>query len=288
MDSRKNLLWGVLETFAKLLQALFVPRTKRAIPVRIKPTGPEVPSESKPKIEVAQAPPCPVFLICPIQATDSTGKLVTARTVKISAVTDYSDTAIDPVSSKRWGIRAKDRRVKAFNGEVGDGEASSGPPYGYTKQTPGPFFAAGEINYVGAAGPGEKYGPKFYLQYDGHAGYDFPYPRMTPVLATADGELHKAKDAEDIAYGQGWDRHHTFYIKHPNGISSWYRHCEKLADDIEEQINTDLSKSFRVIQGQIVAYVGSVGFPGSVHLHFEVHDAGGRIADPYKDKFWIS
>lgn len=227
------------------------------------------------------------FLVCPIQLNDSDGKPVTAYTAQISAVIDHSDTAIDPASSKNWGVRAKDQTVKAFNGEIGDGEASAGPPYGYAKKVPGPFFANREINYIGAGGAGQVHPRTWYLQYDGHAGYDFAYPCMTPILATADGELHKATNAEDKAYGQGWDKNHTFYIKHQNGLSSWYRHCTKLKDEIEAQIGSDLTQTYPVSKGQVVAYVGDFGFPGSMHLHFEVHDAQGKIVDPYADELWI-
>lgn len=234
---------------------------------------------------VPSAPENTGFLGCPIQAMDGNGKPVTAFTAKISAVIDHSDTAIDPTSSKNWGVRAKDQTVKAFNGEVGDGEASDGPPFGYAKKTPGQFFANGELNYVGAGGNGQVHPNSWYLQYDGHAGYDFPYPRMTPILATADGELSKATDIEDTVYVAGWGKNHTFYIKHKNGFASWYRHCVKLKDEIEAQIGSDYTKSVPVQKGDVVAYVGNFGFP-AIHLHFEVHDSNGKIVDPYGDELW--
>lgn len=291
---RPEIKWG------ELLQALFrVLGTIFSKPTIVTPTTPSstIPSsEEKPEAIPSvqnnlpiQTPKQPIdtgFLACPIQANDTGGKPVTAYTVQISAVVDHSDTAIDPTSSKNWGLCAKDQTVRAFNGEIGDGEASAGPPYGYAKKTPGPFFTNKEINYIGAGGAGQIHPRTWYLQYDGHAGYDFPYPCMTPMLATADGELHKATNAEDKAYGQGWDKNHAFYIKHQNGFASWYRHCTKLKDEIEVQIGSDLTKTYPVSKGQVVAYVGDFGFPGSMHLHFEVHDAQGKIVDPYGDKLW--
>lgn len=285
IQSRGVMLQKLLEALTRFIQ-VYLTRNTQSVPQPVV-VLPSKPSAVLPEVIPLPLPPVETKrpLICPIQANDSTGNPVNSRTVKISAVTDHSDTAIDPASSKRWGLHAKDQKVKTFNGEIGDGEASSGPPYGYAKQVPGPFFSQGEINYVGA-GSGDKYKATYYLQYDGHAGYDFPYPRLTPVKATADGELHKASDAEDTAYGQGWDKHHTFYIRHSNGTSSWYRHCTKLADDLEAMIGLDFSKSCQVTQGQVVAYVGDFGFPGVVHLHFEVHDEKGKIIDPYEQKLW--
>ncbi len=226
------------------------------------------------------------FLICPIQANDEQGRPVMFRTVKICSVVDHSGTALDPGSGKRWGLGAKDQKVRAFNGEVGGGFPSSSAPFGYTKQQPAPFFVNKEINYVGSPSLGDAYGPTFYLNYDGHAGYDFLYPRMTPVIAPADGELKKATAAEDTVYGQGWDAGHTFYIKHTNGFSTWYRHCVKLVDEIESAIGNDFSKSRTVQQGKTIAYVGAFG-TGGPHLHFEVRDPEGNIVDPYEDDLWI-
>ena len=225
------------------------------------------------------------FLICPVQGMDASGKPVTSCTVRVSSVLDHSGTAIDPESKNRWGKSAKDQKVKAFNGEIGDGEPSAGIPYGYTKKTPVPFFASKEINYVGAAGSGDKYGPTYYLNYDGHAGYDFSYPKLTPVVAPASGQLCKAAPGDDSTYGANWNTDHSFYIKHDNGYVTWFRHCEKLSDDIEAQILNDFSKKCFVEKGKVIAYVGKVG-TGSVHLHFEVLDDKRVIVDPYTEQLW--
>ena len=285
---------------AQLIQAFF-----KALLAALQKTRPKVPTPPQPQpvpvVVHTDPPPAPVntifppvepppqssgFLTCPIQANDTSGKPVTSRTVRISGVVDHSDTAIDPNSAKRWGLHAKDLKVKTFNGEIGDGEASAEAPLGYTKQSPAPFFANSEINYVGAHSSKDKYGPTFYLNYDGHAGFDFSYAAMTPILATAEGILHKASNAEDTIYGQGWDVHHTFCIKHSNRYSTWYRHCTKLANNVEAQLTTTPTKTCSVAQGQVVAYVGSFGAGGAVHLHLEVRDQQGKIVDPYGDKLW--
>lgn len=234
-------------------------------------------------------PPSPqneTFLLCPIQANDAAAKPVTSKTVKISAIIDHSDTAIDPTSSKNWGIHAKDQKVIAFNGEVGGNQPSSAPPYGYTNNTSTPFFSIKEINYVGASSDGTK--ATSYLNYDGHGGFDFSYPKLTPIVAAADGNLHKVADVDDATYHQGWNIQHTFSIKHPNGFTTTYRHCVKLEDSLEAQLGNDFKKTCPVKQGQVIAYVGDFGFPGSVHLHFEVRNPRGTMVDPYGDKLWAN
>lgn len=226
------------------------------------------------------------FLVCPIGGNDELGKPLTPFTARISSVLDHSDTAIDPNSSKRWGKNAKDQKVKAFNGELGDGEATTSAPFGYTNADKTPFFPNKEVNYVGANGSGPH--PKnCYLNYDGHAGYDFAYAKMTPIVAPANGDLYKAAPGKDSVYGANWTTDHSFYIEHDNGFKTWFRHCEKLAEGVEVAIGMDFSKSYRVESGKTVAYVSNFGTP-PVHLHFEVRDKNGKIVDPYQDKLWKS
>ncbi|HEY4515407.1 MAG TPA: peptidoglycan DD-metalloendopeptidase family protein [Candidatus Paceibacterota bacterium] len=227
------------------------------------------------------------FLVCPIQGNDPDGKVLNARTVKISAVIDHLDTAIDPLSKKNWGRSAKDQRVKAFNGEIGETESSATEPFGYTKKIPSPFFSKKEINYVGAYSKEDKYSSTFYLNYDGHAGYDFPYQKLNPVIAPAEGYLQKARNNDDTVYGQGWEIHHTFYINHNNGYSTWYRHCLGISDELESTIGLDYKKFCPVKQGQVIGYVGDFGAGNSAHLHFEVRDKMNKIIDPYAENLWI-
>lgn len=147
--------------------------------------------------------------------------------------------------------------------------------------------------YVGAVlGPG-------VLSYDGHAGYDYRYGFGTPLVATADGQLCKAR--EDLVNGRGgeasaWDRFHTFYVDHGEhggvGWSSWYLHATDLAGT--DVFGADLAllepgECAPVHEGDLVATVGNVG-TFAPHLHFEVRAyepehgpeaSTARIVDPY-------
>ncbi len=296
------LLNSLGELFKALLSALQNFLSKKSIsPVTPQPV-PVVVTTQPPPVVVPPVTPTPViipeptpetppntntgFLICPIKGVDNQGQPLNSRTVKISAVIDHSGTALDPASTNRWGKSAKDQKVKAFNGEIGSGEQSAGTaPFGYAKNPATPFFASGEINYVGAASS-DGARAKSFLNYDGHAGYDYPYSKSTPVVAAAGGTLYKLQNSEDTTYGQGWPVHHTFVINHGNGYSTSYRHCDKLADDVEAQIGNDFNKPATVKAGQVVGYVGSFGAGAAVHLHFEVHGKKGAIIDPYADKLW--
>ncbi|OGG74617.1 hypothetical protein A3A37_01715 [Candidatus Kaiserbacteria bacterium RIFCSPLOWO2_01_FULL_52_36] len=229
------------------------------------------------------------FLICPIQMSDGNETSVTPFTVKISAVVDHSGTELDPnwESPYKWGRNAKNQKVEAFNGEVGEGLQCPQEPCGYPKKDSGEFFKDKQINYVGVSSDGGK----FTLQYDGHAGYDFPYQPMTAIIAPADGQLFKASQGKDRIYGANWDKDHSFYIEHANGFVTWFRHCEKLRDEIEKVIGNNFERSFKTSKGQPVAFSGdfeSYKKGGTkAHLHFEVRDSKGKIVDPYEDKLWI-
>lgn len=223
------------------------------------------------------------FLICPIKDSDEFGKPLTPHTARISAVLDHSGTAIDPNSNKHWGKNAKDQKVRAFNEEVGEGIQCLQEPCGYPRKSGGEFFQNNEINYVGVSYDGGKN----TLQYDGHAGYDFPYPKQTPIVAPADGNLYKAAQGKDLIYGANWNTDGSFYIVHKNGFVTWFRHCEKLANSFEAQISNNFMQFCIVKQGDVVAYVGNKG-TRPVHLHFEVRNKDGKIVDPYLDKLWIT
>ncbi len=301
MQSFLKILGEVLKTFLTNLSKSKVQPVPA--PINLPPTPQPVPPPVivPPAPEPAPAPVVPTstgFLICPVKLNDANGRPVTSRTAKITAVIDHMGTAIDPSSNKPWGLNAKDQKTRSFNGEVGDGDPCAGTSaLGYAKKVPSPFFSAGEINYVGAPGAGDKYGPTFYLNYDGHAGYDFKCIPGTQLIAPADGDLFKAQtdpiDGVNRTWAlknlglnnpTAWEGWHSFYIKHANSYVSWLLHCTKLVDEIEAQL-TDYTKSVAVKEGQIIAYSGGYGGVGP-HLHFEVRNSKGKIVDPYQDKLW--
>lgn len=298
MQPLLNNLGEILKALFHALQNLISKQVSQPVPnpMEVKPlpkVEPPVVSQDPPKPEtVTPSPQGKGFLICPIQGTDPDGKPLTSRTAKIASVLDHSYTSIDADAKLppfSWGMRAKNQKVKAFNGEIGDGESTSGSTaLGYVKTPPGPFFSRKEINYVGSGSGASGYPANYYLNYDGHPGYDFSYQTGTPIIAPADGYLCKIeKDPVSGPRGSiSWEVYHTFCIKHTNGFSTWFLHCRELKAEIETEILDDFQKSVFVKQGELVAYSGKQGTPAQ-HLHFEVRGPQGEIVDPYSDGIWI-
>jgi murein DD-endopeptidase MepM/ murein hydrolase activator NlpD len=98
-----------------------------------------------------------------------------------------------------------------------------------------------------------------------HSGMDLAAPSGTPILATADGTVTIANSTD--SYGGGFGYH--VRIKHKDGYDTLFAHCSKLA----------VKSGDKVIQGQIIAYVGSTGRSTGPHLHWEIYKGGKRI-DP--------
>ncbi len=96
-----------------------------------------------------------------------------------------------------------------------------------------------------------------------HEGIDFPAPKNTNILATADGIVSQAKDA--TGYGL------MVEIKHSNGFVSRYAHASKLLVKQGQEIK----------KGDVIALVGSTGRSTGNHLHYEILFAGQSI-DPNK------
>jgi len=278
-----NNLQKILDILKTIFQRWYqIPKIVDAPIQPEKVVEPKIESQPEPIVQ----PKNTGFLICPLQVNDEKGLPATPRTVKISAVIDHSGTAIDPSSDKFWGKKAKDQKVKAFNGEIGEGKQCPQEPCGYCKMDSSEFFSNKEINYVGV----QSDGGKCTLQYDGHAGYDFPYAPGTKIVAPAKGQLYKAGPGSDSIYGADWSKDHSFFIKHENGFVTWFRHSTKLADDIEAVIGNDFTKSSDVESGQHIALTGDFEMwklkGTAAHLHFEVRNHEGKIVDPYGDNLW--
>ncbi|MBN3873920.1 M23 family metallopeptidase [Nostoc sp. JL33] len=93
-----------------------------------------------------------------------------------------------------------------------------------------------------------------------HEGIDIAGAAGTPIVAAASGTVLKA----------GWDDWglgNAITIKHLDGSLTVYGHNRRLL----------VSKGQQVIQGQMIAEMGSTGNSTAPHLHFEVHP-NGRIA----------
>ena len=94
-----------------------------------------------------------------------------------------------------------------------------------------------------------------------HKGTDFAAPLGTPIMASGDGKIIRAKWC-----GGGGN---CIKIKHNSTYSTVYAHMSKFAFGIKSGV--------RVKQGQIIGYVGSTGKSTGPHLHYEVIKNGKKI-----------
>ena len=94
-----------------------------------------------------------------------------------------------------------------------------------------------------------------------HKGTDFAAKKGTPIMASGDGKIIKARWC-----GGGGN---CVKIKHNSTYSTIYAHLSKFAAGIKEGV--------RVKQGRIIGYVGSTGMSTGPHLHYEVIENKKKI-----------
>ncbi len=105
-----------------------------------------------------------------------------------------------------------------------------------------------------------------YVQTQGIHGFnavDLAAPTGTPILAAADGEVIVAREG-------GWNGGYGSYvvITHANGSQTLYGHMSQVSAYDGE----------RVVQGQVIGYVGETGEATGPHVHFEIRDG---IRNPF-------
>ena len=94
-----------------------------------------------------------------------------------------------------------------------------------------------------------------------HRGTDFAAPMGTPIMASGDGVVTRARWC-----GGGGN---CVKIKHNSTYQTIYAHMKNFARGLKEGV--------RVKQGQIIGYVGSTGKSTGPHLHYEVIENGKKI-----------
>ena len=94
-----------------------------------------------------------------------------------------------------------------------------------------------------------------------HKGTDFAAPEGTPVMASGDGKIIRARWC-----GGGGN---CIKIRHNSTYSTVYAHLKNFGRGIKE--------GKRVKQGQIIGYVGSTGMSTGPHLHYEVIVNGKKV-----------
>ncbi len=105
-----------------------------------------------------------------------------------------------------------------------------------------------------------------YVRTQGIHGYnavDLAAPIGTPIVASASGDVVVAKEG-------GWNGGYGNYvvISHDNGSQTLYAHMSKVAT----------YDGARVVQGQVIGYVGETGEATGPHVHFEIRNG---IRNPF-------
>jgi len=94
-----------------------------------------------------------------------------------------------------------------------------------------------------------------------HTGVDFAAPRGTPIMAAGTGTIIRANRFSSFG--------NYVRIRHSDGYSTAYAHMSKFARGTK--------KGRRVVQGQVIGYVGTTGRSTGPHLHYEVYKKSRRI-----------
>ena len=156
---------------------------------------------------------------------------------------------------------------------------------------PGYFGYHGVSNFVDhdAAFPGRV---RDYVcgsrTYDTAAGYNhggtdyfiwpFPWRMMDEgdisIVAAAAGVVLLSSDGNpDRSCAMGDLPWNAVYVRHDDGSVAWYGHMKRGSV-------TARQPGERVETGEYLGLVGSSGSSTGPHLHFELHDAAGRVVDP--------
>ena len=100
-----------------------------------------------------------------------------------------------------------------------------------------------------------------------HYGVDYGAPVGTPVMTTSDGVVVEAR----YRRAEG----NVVRVKHTSRIETSYLHLSKFAKGIKP--------GTRVVQGDVIGYVGSTGLATGPHLDYRVRE-DGKWLDPLKLK----
>lgn len=98
-----------------------------------------------------------------------------------------------------------------------------------------------------------------------HKGVDFAAPIGTKVRSSGDGVI------EFIGRQRGYGN--VIVVRHRNDITTLYAHLHGFAND--------LSVGTRVVQGEVIGFVGATGMATGPHLHYEFMVDGANV-DPMR------
>ncbi|MBU2630077.1 MAG: peptidoglycan DD-metalloendopeptidase family protein, partial [Proteobacteria bacterium] len=106
-----------------------------------------------------------------------------------------------------------------------------------------------------------------FKKYRSHPGVDYAASKGTPIKTVGDGII------TEIGFNKGMGNY--INIRHYNGYITEYNHMCKFAKGMK--------KNKRVLQGNVIGYVGMTGYATGPHLDFRMKK-NGKLIDPLKHK----
>jgi hypothetical protein len=113
-----------------------------------------------------------------------------------------------------------------------------------------------------------------------HEGTDIFAAKLTPVVAVANGVITTMR-TDGLRAGV------FIGLTHNDGWSSWYMHLNNDTPDTDDGLGVGfvdgLTVGASVVAGEVIGFVGDSGNAedSSPHLHFELHDPGNAVINPY-------
>jgi murein DD-endopeptidase MepM/ murein hydrolase activator NlpD len=104
-----------------------------------------------------------------------------------------------------------------------------------------------------------------HRRYKAHNGVDYGAPRGTPIRAVGDGRI--------VKIGRYGGSGKMIVLDHVAGYQTKYLHMSRF--------KRGLRRGSKVLQGDIIGYVGATGYATGPHLHFEM-SKHRRLMDPLK------
>jgi murein DD-endopeptidase MepM/ murein hydrolase activator NlpD len=169
-----------------------------------------------------------------------------------------STTRVSRVLASRLHVAG--RPIEAFHFKV---ESSRNPYYDGTGKSLATAFLRSPIEFARiTSGFGSRYHPILRIR-RAHEGVDYGAGTGTPVNSIADGTVIRSANTGD-GYGN------VVEVRHANGYITRYAHLSRFS--------TIGRRGNRVMQGDVIGYVGATGLATGPHLHFEIIVRGNQMS----------
>ncbi len=117
-----------------------------------------------------------------------------------------------------------------------------------------------------------------------HEGQDLMAPKMTPLVAAADGEISWMR------WSTSGNAGNMLVLTDADGWEYWYIHINNDTPGTDNGVNRydqafadGIRQNQVVTEGETIAWVGDSGNAedSGSHLHFEMHDPDGTVVNPF-------